>query len=235
MEINKNIRKVEFIHRPNRFKAFVKLDNEDLMVHVPNTGRCREILIPGATVILREENNPARKTPYDLIAAYKGEKLINIDSHIPNKVVEEALKGKKIKSLSKYSIVQREKTFGSSRFDFKLSEFSAEGKTEEEYFLEIKGVTLEVNGKAMFPDAPTERGARHLRELCDVKLSGRGAGVLFLIQMDGVDYFSPHDEMDRIFGEELRRAKSKGVDVIAYDCYVGEDYITLKDEVEVRL
>jgi sugar fermentation stimulation protein A len=235
MEINKNTRKVEFIHRPNRFQAFVKLDNEDLMVHVPNTGRCREILIPGSTVILREENNPSRKTPYDLIAGYKGERLINIDSQIPNKVVEEALIEKRIKALSKYNIIQREKTFGSSRFDFKLSELSKDGRTEEEYFLEVKGVTLEVNGKTMFPDAPTERGARHLRELCDVKDSGRGAGVIFLIQMEGVDYFSPHDEMDRIFGEALRTAKAKGVDIMAFDCYVGEKYITLKDEIEVRL
>ena len=121
MRYNKNIFKAEFINRPNRFHANVKLGEEEIKVHVPNTGRCKELLIPGCTVFLREENNPTRKTPYDLMAVYKGEKLISIDSHIPNKVVDEALKNKKIKGLQKYTNILREKTFGKSRFDFKIS------------------------------------------------------------------------------------------------------------------
>ena len=143
MFINKRVFIAEFIRRPNRFQAYVNFNGEELMVHVPNTGRCREILIPGSTVLLREELNPSRKTLYDLIAGYKDNKIINIDSQIPNKVVDEALKNKKIQNLVKYNIIQREKTFGNSRFDFKLS-----NDMGEEYYLEVKGVTFEVDGKS---------------------------------------------------------------------------------------
>lgn len=230
MNIINNIKRVKFIRRPNRFQGYVYIDEKETLVHVPNTGRCREILIEGCTVILREENNPLRKTKYDLIAGYKGDKLINIDSHIPNKVVEEALHEGKINLLKKYTIIQREKTYGNSRFDFKLS--TEQG---EEYYLEVKGVTLEEYGKTMFPDAPTERGRKHLLELVDVKESGRGAGVLFLIQLSGAEYFMPHDEMDKAFGDALRYAKSKGVDVFAYECKVGEKFIQLDKEVMVKL
>lgn len=229
MEIKNNIRKAIFIRRPNRFQGYVVLDGEELMVHVPNTGRCREILVPGATVILREEKNPSRKTLYDLIAGYKGNKLINIDSHIPNKVVEEALKEKRIEKLKGFNVIEREKTFGRSRFDFRLS------NSLGEYYLEVKGVTLETEGKTQFPDAPTERGARHLQELVDVKRSGRGAGVLFLIQLSDVDYFTPYDEMDKAFGEALRFAESNGVDIFAYECIVDENAITLNKQVDIRL
>ncbi len=230
MLIKNNIKHAKFIRRPNRFQAYVELDGEELMVHVPNTGRNREILVPGYTVVLREENNPTRKTKYDLIAGYKGDRLINIDSQIPNKVVEEALKEGWIESLRKYTDIKREKTFGNSRFDFKLSD--EEGN---EYYLEVKGVTYEDKGKTAFPDAPTERGRKHLLELVEVLESGRGAGVLFLIQMDTVDYFTPHDEMDKLFGEALRYAHYSGVDVFAYDCSVGDNYITLNKPVEIRL
>lgn len=229
MVFDKKIYKATFINRPNRFQAYIYKDEEELMVHVPNTGRCKEILIPGSTILLREENNPTRKTKFDLIAGYKSEKLINIDSQIPNKVVEEALKNKKIKNLIIYDKIEREKTFGNSRFDFKLS-----GDLGE-YYLEVKGVTLEFEGKTRFPDAPTERGRKHLMELIEVVKTGRGAGVLFLIQMRGVDSFSPNDDMDKKFGEALRLAKENGVDIFAYDCEVGEDNITLKDEVKIEL
>jgi len=229
MNIEKNVFTAKFINRPNRFQAYIYKDEEEIMVHVPNTGRCREILIPGASVILREENNPTRKTRFDLIGGYKGKRFINIDSQIPNKVVEEALKLKKINALSRFDIIEREKTFGNSRFDFRLK------KGEEEYYLEVKGVTLEEEGRTMFPDAPTERGRKHLLELVEVVKSGRGAGVLFLIQMDGVDYFTPHDEMDKAFGEALRFAKANGVEVFAYDCEVGETFITLKSEIKIIL
>lgn len=230
MLITNNIRLAKFIRRPNRFQAYVELDGEELMVHVPNTGRNKEILVPGYTVILREETNPTRKTKYDLIAGYKGNRLINIDSQIPNKVVDEALKEGKIEKLKKYTDIKREKTFGNSRFDFKL-----EDEKGNEYYLEVKGVTYEDKGKTAFPDAPTERGRKHLLELVEVLESGRGAGVLFLIQMDTVEYFTPHDEMDKLFGEALRYAHYSGVDVFAYDCLVSDNYITLNKPVEVRL
>ena len=230
MRYNKNIFKAEFINRPNRFHANVKLGEEEIKVHVPNTGRCKELLIPGCTVFLREENNPTRKTPYDLMAVYKGEKLISIDSHIPNKVVDEALKNKKIKGLEKYTNILREKTFGKSRFDFKISSDSG-----EEYFLEVKGVTLEENGYARFPDAPTERGARHLLELVEAKKQGYGAGAIFLIQLKEVNKFSPIDAGDKEFGEALRYAKANGVDIFAYNCIVTEESIEINEPVEIIL
>lgn len=230
MLINKNVIKAEFIRRPNRFQGYVKINDEELMVHVPNTGRCREILIPGSTVILREENNPLRKTKYDLIGGYKSNKLINIDSQIPNKVVEEALKKGLIKSLSNYNIIQREKTYGNSRFDFKLSNDKG-----EEYYLEVKGVTLEENGVVMFPDAPTERGKKHILELIHLKKNGIGAGILFLIQMSGVSYFTPNSKMDKSFSDALLEAYKSGVDIFAYDCVVFENSITLDKEVSVKL
>lgn len=230
MIFDKKTRLVEFVRRPNRFQGYVIVDGKEELVHVPNTGRCREILIPGCEVVLREETGEHRKTRFSLIAGYKGNKLINIDSHVPNKVVEEALLSGKIPKLKKYNRVLREKTFGNSRFDFKLS-----NEDGEEYYLEVKGVTLEMNRKTMFPDAPTERGRKHLLELVEVKNSGRGAGVLFLIQMDDIESFSPHDEMDKAFGDALRFAYSNGIDIFAYECEVGENHITLSKEVKVIL
>ncbi|MCY6355998.1 DNA/RNA nuclease SfsA [Clostridium sp. ZS2-4] len=230
MMIYNNIIKAEFIKRPNRFIAYVKVNGEEIMVHVPNTGRCREILIPKSTVILKEGKNPNRKTKYDLIAGYKDNKIINIDSQIPNYVVEEALRNAKIKELKNYPIIKREKTFGKSRFDFKLS-----NKKNEEYYLEVKGVTFEDNRHCMFPDAPTDRGRRHLLELIDVKKSGKGAGVLFLIQLQDVETFSPYDDMDKNFGNALRLAHKNGVDIFVYNCKVGENYIELDTTVDIIL
>ena len=230
MLIKNRVFAAKFISRPDRFRAYVNFGGEDILVHVPNTGRCKEILVQGSTVLLREELNPTRKTLYDLIAVYKGNKIINIDSQIPNKVVDEALKDKKIDKLAKYNIIEREKTFGNSRFDFKLS---SDG--EEAYYLEVKGVTLEVDGKSMFPDAPTLRGRKHLLELIEAKKQGFGAGVLFLIQMDNIDNFSANDDMDEAFGEALKLAFKSGVDIFAYECSVGESFITLNKNVEVVL
>ncbi|MBU3114833.1 DNA/RNA nuclease SfsA [Clostridium lacusfryxellense] len=230
MLIKKRVFAAQFIRRPDRFQAYVNKCGEEILVHVPNTGRCKEILIPGATVLLREELNPTRKTLYDLIGAYKGNRFINIDSQIPNKVVEEALNDKKIDKLIEYNTVQREKTFGNSRFDFKLS-----NDIGEVYYLEVKGVTLEVDGRSTFPDAPTQRGNKHLLELIEAKKSGFGAGVLFLIQMNNIDNFSPNDDMDVAFGESLRLAFNSGVDIFAYECEVGEEFITLSKAVEIIL
>ncbi|MDU5111142.1 MAG: DNA/RNA nuclease SfsA [Clostridium sp.] len=229
MEFDKKIYEGIFIERPNRFNARVLLDGEELTVHVPNTGRCREILIEGTKIFLREELNPTRKTKYDLIAAMKGDILINIDSQIPNKVVNEALLNGRIDTLHKYSKINREKTYGKSRFDFKLS-------TEDEkenYFLEVKGVTLEDNGHCMFPDAPTERGARHILELIEAKKEGYGAGILFLVQLDNVETFSPNDERDPEFGRALRLARENGVDIMVYNCKVDKNMIEINEKIDI--
>lgn len=230
MKYNSIIRKAIFLRRPNRFQAYVILDNEELLVHVPNTGRCKEILIEGCTVLLRKGTTPNRKTPYDLIAAYKDNILINIDSQIPNKVVEEALNNKKIEKLISFNQIKREKTFGNSRFDFKLQD-----ENENIYFLEVKGVTLEENGETKFPDAPTERGRKHILELIEIKKLGMGAGIIFLIQIDKVNKFSPNDETDPKFGEALRLAKEYGVDIFAYNCKVTEEEIELLEPVDIVL
>jgi sugar fermentation stimulation protein A len=229
VNIDNEIVKAEFIMRENRFRGFVKLNGEAIMVHVPNTGRCEEILIPGITVILRREYGEGRKTQYDLIAAYKGDKLINIDSHIPNKVVEEALKLGKINKLKQFNIIEKEKTFRNSRFDFKLS------NDRGNYYLEVKGVTYEEEGHARFPDAPTERGKKHLLELIEAKSMGIGAGVLFLLQMDKMKSFSPFDEKDKAFSDALRLAKEKGVDIFAYECEVTENSISLSNKIDIKL
>ncbi len=218
MKYNKKIFKAEFISRPNRFNAIVKLNEEEIKVHVPNTGRCREILVPGCEVFLREESNPTRKTKFDLISVYKEEKLISIDSQIPNKVVDEALRNKKIYGLEDYNNILREKTFGKSRFD-----------------LEVKGVTLEENKYAKFPDAKTERGTKHLLELVEAKKKGYGAGIFFLIQLEDVNKFSPNDIRDKEFGEALRFAKENGVDIFAYNCLVNENEIKINNPVEIIL
>lgn len=230
MKFNNNFYRAEFIKRPNRFNAEVRLNGESIIVHVPNTGRCRELLIEGVTVILREELNPNRKTRYDLVAVYKGNKLINIDSQVPNKVVQEALENKKIIGLEKYLNINREKTYGNSRFDFKLT-----NDKEEVYYLEVKGATLEDNGEIRFPDAPTERGRKHILELIEIKKNNMGAGVMFLVQMDEAKYFRPNWEMDKDFSEALKLAKYNGVDIFAYTCYVKEDEISIKESIEVRV
>jgi len=230
LKIEKKTIMARFIHRPNRFQAYVDIDGEETMVHVPNTGRCREILVPGSPVVLREENGENRKTKYDLIAGFKEKKIINIDSQIPNKVVAEALKARRIAGLEGYGKIEREKTYGASRFDFRLTDGE-----DNPYFLEVKGVTLEENGVAMFPDAPTLRGTKHLRELIEVRKSSGGAGVLFLIQMSDAYFFRPYDDRDKLFGEALRAASENGVDLFAYNCDVGEDHITLRDRVEILL
>lgn len=231
MKFNKNIYEATFIERPNRFNAKVLFKNEEIIVHVPNTGRCREILKEGTKVYLREELNPTRKTQFDLIAAFKEDILINIDSQIPNKVVNEALINKKVKGLEKYEKIEREKTFGKSRFDFRLS-------TEDDsevYYLEIKGVTLEENGKCKFPDAPTERGAKHLLELIEAKKEGYGAGVLFLIQIENVFSFEPNIERDPEFAKALKLAKENNVDIMAYNCRVERDSIEINNVIDIIL
>jgi sugar fermentation stimulation protein A len=219
----------KFIDRPNRFKAFVELDGETVVAHVPNTGRNREILVPGCTVVLRKEDSPARKTKFSLIAGYKGNKLINIDSQIPNHVVEEALYLGLIEELKGYGNVMREKTYGKSRFDFLLED------SDRKFYLEVKGVTLESDGVASFPDAPTERGAKHVRELMDALSEGHGAGILFLVQIEDVKLFTPAYTLDPEFSEVLKEAREKGVKVMAYRCKVTESSLDVIGSIPVLI
>lgn len=232
MNIQYPVRRAIFKNRPNRFCAYVYIDGVETMVHVPNTGRCREILIEGCTVVLREGSGEKRKTPYDLIGAYKGDMFINIDSQIPNAVVAEALMKGTIAPLCSYKIVKREQTFLNSRFDFYIKEREEQ---EKGYYLEVKGVTFEENSIASFPDAPTERGTRHLRELIEAKKQGFNAGVLLLLQMKGPSLFTPYEKMDPAFAKALRDAKAMGVDIFVYDCTLGENFITLDSSIPYKL
>lgn len=230
MNFNKPIVTATFIRRPNRFQGYVELAGEEILVHVPNTGRLKEILLPGVTVYLRKEEGPKRKTGYSLIAALKGDKLINFDSQIPNKVVAEALNARRIPKLDQYQIVEAEKTFGASRFDFRLSD-----DYRGIYYLEVKGVTLEFDGVVAFPDAVTLRGSKHLRELISVKKAGHGAGVLFLVQMSEAQYFRPYWERDPDFALALKEALLAGVDVFCYTCETTPTSLTLKDPIPIMV
>ena len=215
-----------FLDRPNRFVAHVEMEGRVETVHVKNTGRCRELLQPGARVWCSVSDNPARKTKYDLITVEKGTYLINMDSQAPNAAVREWLAAGGLGSME---LIRPERTFAESRFDFYL-ERSGQGM-----YLEVKGVTLEDGGVCRFPDAPTERGTRHLRELMEAKRSGFDAAVLFVIQMRPVKYLEPNDATDPAFGAALREASAAGVQVLAVDCKVTADTMEIGDFVEVRL
>lgn len=224
-----NIKEAVFIERPNRFIANVCINGNEEKVHVKNTGRCRELLLKGCRVFLEESKNNARKTKYSLVAVYKGERLINMDSQIPNYVAEEALKKGIIKEIGIPDFVKREVKYSQSRFDIYYEKDGRKG------FIEVKGVTLEKNGKVLFPDAPTERGTKHIKELIKAKKEGYEAAVLFVIQMKDVSFFAPNAETDKDFSQALKNAKEEGVNILAYDCDVKEDEIVLKDKVEVRV
>lgn len=225
--IYKNIKEAIFIKRPNRFIAHVLIDGKEEIVHVRNTGRCKEILIKGTKVILEASANPNRKTAYSLIAAYKGDTLINIDSQIPNAVVFEGVKQGKIPLISNVKFLKREVTYGNSRFDMYFEKENSRG------FIEVKGVTLEEDGLAMFPDAPTERGRKHLIEMADAVANGYEGFIIFLIQMKGVKAFLPNTMMDPEFSAELKESAVKGVKVLAYDSIVKENEIIIANEVIV--
>jgi sugar fermentation stimulation protein A len=222
----------EFISRPNRFNAVCLLNGEEVVTHVRNTGRCRELLVPGAHVYLERSDNPNRKTRYSLISVKKGRRLVNIDSLAPNQVLAEALGSGQvvIPNLDAQALLQREVTYLSSRFDFAY-------RINDRWvaFMEVKGVTLEEDGIALFPDAPTLRGVRHLEELEKLQIQGTGAHVVFVIQMDGIIRFTPNDRMHPRFGEALRSAKRSGVSISAYSCRVSEDEINLFEVVPVAL
>ncbi len=215
-----------FRSRPNRFIARVEIQGQEETVHVKNTGRCRELLTPGAQVWCQRSSNPNRKTGFDLITVRKGRRLINMDSQAPNAAAGEWLRSG---GLGQIHNLRAETVMGESRFDFS---FEKDGR---QCYLEVKGVTLENDGVCAFPDAPTDRGRRHLDGLCKLAAQGYGAYVLFVIQMSDVKYLRPHDERDPAFGDALRCAAAGGVTVLAMDCHVSEDTMTLGCPVPVKL
>ena len=242
--------KAKFIERPNRFIAVCSIadkaheagsaDQDDgiVNVHVKNTGRCRELLVPGATVYLEdfEGRMGIRKMRYSLIGVEKetptGTLMINMDSQAPNKAVAEALRDGTIElpGMKGELDVKAEKNYGDSRIDF-----YAEDENGRKAYIEVKGVTLEDKGIVSFPDAPTERGVKHIRELMKAAAEGFGAYVIFIIQMEGMKEFRPNDQTHREFGDALREASERGVKILAYECAVGEDFMSVKKSVPVKI
>ena len=216
-----------FLERPNRFIAYVEISGKKETVHVKNTGRCAELLIPGATVYVQKSDNPERKTQWDLIAVEKGERMVNMDSQIPNKVVEEWIRSGNL--FPGATLVKPESTYGNSRFDLYIE------VGERKIFMEIKGVTLEDNGVVRFPDAPTERGVKHVEELALAVKDGYEAYLFFVVQMKDVKYFAPNMKTHAAFGEAMRKAREEGVNVLAYECQVEKDSIEITKEVPVVL
>ena len=214
----KNVVKGSFLSRPNRFIAYAEIDGREEKCHVKNTGRCKELLAFGAEIYLEKApEGGTRKTGYDVIAVKKGEMLVNIDSNAPNAAALEYLRA----LYGKDALIRPETTFGSSRFDFYVE------KGEERRFIEVKGVTLEEGGIVRFPDAPTLRGAKHLRELTLAVREGYSASVLFIIQMAGMKGFLPNDQTDPDFGRELRAARAAGVEIRALECAVTPEKMTI--------
>lgn len=221
-----------FISRPNRFIAEVEVNGAVETVHVKNTGRCRELLIPGVSVYLSVSDDLKRRTKYDLVAVEKIRDnddaiLVNMDSQIPNSAAEEWLK--KGELFGADANIFRERKYGDSRFDFYI-EYNG-----KKAFLEVKGVTLEENGIVMFPDAPTERGVKHINELVSAMSDGYEAYILFVIQMSGVSRFMPNDTTHKEFGDALRRAKARGINILAVECNVSPDSMEITKYVPVIL
>jgi len=222
-----NIRQARFLDRPNRFIAHADLDGEIITCHVKNTGRCKEFLLPGCRVLLEFSENPARKTPCDLVAVQKGTRLINMDSAAPNAVAGEWLQSGGLGFIP--DTLRPESVYGDSRFDFYLEH------SGQRAFLEVKGVTLEENGVVRFPDAPTERGVKHIRGLCNAVRDGYEAYILFIIQMNDVTHFEPNRATHPAFAEALQTAADAGVTLLALDCDVTENAICAGNPVEIRL
>lgn len=223
----KNIVKAIFEKRINRFVALCIIDGEKVHCHVKNTGRCKEILTEGAECYLEKSDNPSRKYLYSLICVKKGERLINIDSQAPNKAAGEFLKEGRL--FADIANIKAEKAFGNSRFDFYFEH------ADKKAFLEVKGVTLENENAVYFPDAPTERGTKHLNELCECVKSGYEAYVLFVVQMKDVSHFSPNKITDPRFTQALINAEKTGVKILCYDCRVSENEMIIEDAVPVIL
>ena len=215
-----------FLSRPNRFIAHVAIDGKEEICHVKNTGRCRELLKPGTQIWCLDAGNAKRKTRYDLIAVQKGKRLINMDSQAPNAAAKEWLLAG---GLGEITDLKPETKHADSRFDFSFT------KDDRRCFLEVKGVTLETDGVCAFPDAPTVRGTKHLRELTALAREGYGTYVLFVIQMENVKYLHPNDVTDPDFGVALRQAAAAGVQVMAMDCKITPDTMVISHKVDVIL
>ncbi len=232
MIIYDNMLEGTFIKRPNRFIAHCMLGEDEVIAHVKNTGRCKELLTEGATVYLQPNDDPKRKTKYSLISVQKGDRLVNIDSQVPNKMVFEALSNGTIilpGINGDLTHLKGEQTYGQSRFDFYFETETQKG------FIEVKGVTLEEDGVVLFPDAPTERGLKHIYELIKAKEEGYLAYVIFVIQMENVAYFTPNIRTHKAFGDGLVTAKSRGVEVLAYDSIVSKETIRINKKVRCDL
>ena len=219
--------KARFLDRPNRFIAHVELNDGTETVHVKNTGRCRELLVPGYKVILEQGNNPARKTKYDLISVCKEGRWINMDSQAPNQAAAEWMEGNIL--FPEAHTVYRERKYGNSRFDLYVE------SEKRKAFIEVKGVTLEDQNIARFPDAPTERGVKHVHELAECLKDGYEAYLLFVIQMRGIRLFQPNWNTHPAFGEALKEAQAAGVKLLAYDCEIGRDSMVICDPVPIDL
>lgn len=227
-----NMVEAKFLERPNRFVAYCEINGEIEKVHVKNTGRCKELLVPGCTVYLEESNNPNRQTKYSLINVIKGDRLINMDSQVTNKMVYESLKDKSLilpDFDEEITLIKPEKTYGNSRFDVYV-----EGKTKKA-FIEIKGCTLEIDNVIKFPDAKTERGVKHVKELIKAKEDGYLAYIIMVIQMKDVLYFTPNVDMHKEFAEVLKEADKAGVKILAFDSIVEIDNIKLNNPIKVVL
>lgn len=221
----KSVISARFVSRPNRFIAVAELDGREEICHVMNTGRMRELLVPGAEIFLLPAENPARKTKFDLVAVRRGDEIVNIDSLAPNRVAAEYIPN----LFPGYKLIKPETKFGNSRFDFYIED------NFDKIFLEVKGVTLNRDGIAMFPDAPTLRGAKHLRELAAARAQGYRAAVLFIIAMKGIFSFAPNRETDPDFADALLEAARAGVEIYAVDCRVEPDFIAAENKIPVCL
>lgn len=222
-----NILKGKFISRPNRFIAHIEVNGKIEICHVKNTGRCKELLVPNATVFVQENNNEKRKTKFSLIGVIKEDKMINMDSQVTNKVVHEWISNGNL--FDEVVLIKPEAKYNNSRFDFYVE------TKNQKAFIEVKGVTLENQGIVKFPDAPTERGVKHIKELCDCLKEGYDAYIIFVIQMKNVLHFEPNREMHKEFAEALEEAKNYGVNILAVDCEVKEDSINIRDYVKVLI
>jgi len=220
----------EFVNRPNRFLAQVKVADELVMAHVPNTSRLNELTIPGVRVAVSYHNDENRKTKYSLRMMEKNNEWFSIDSQLPNALVEEAIKNNVVETAQNAKVVEREKTFGNSRFDFKVID-----ENGETLYIEVKGVTLEVDMEGYFPGAPTTRGVKHLNELVEVVKTGQRAAVIFVLQFNDATAMRPHWELDPLFSKTLIEVSKKGVEVLAYACRVSLEGITVTHQVPVIL
>ncbi len=222
-----NIKKAEFLSRPNRFTAICEIDGEKTVCHVKNTGRCRELLVPGCTVYLEERSDPKRKTKYDLVSVIKGTELFNIDSQAPNKVFEQWLSDGSL--FNDISLIKPEMKYKNSRFDFYIEH------GDKKTFIEVKGVTLEENGVLLFPDAPTERGIKHIHELCEAVNEGFEAYIAFIIQTENAEYFTPNRRTHAEFADALTHASSNNVNIICLNCNVTPNSLNIKDYIPIKL